>query len=104
MHTATFLSGWDTLIVMAPLVGLMALGMFGVDGKMASPQSDRKHPRTFCTTNQGGQSSLTDPDGRPWISTGSNADRTSVGVSAVDAMRVQEILAELREDRRIASR
>lgn len=98
MHTA-FLSSWDTLIVMAPIVGLMALGMFGLDGMMVAPRSERKHPREFCGATQNGRQELSDPDGRAWTASPRHMRRSRAGVRAVDTMRVAEILAELRQDR-----
>ena len=65
MHFATFLSTWDTLLIMVPLVGMMALGMFGMDERLASPRTHVPRRHKFCGLDEDGQPFLSDPDGRP---------------------------------------
>lgn len=65
MHVTAFLSNWDTLVLMLPVLALMALGMFGIDERITSPKSSIPQRHKFCGLNPDGEPFFSDPDGRP---------------------------------------
>jgi hypothetical protein len=66
MHATNLLSEWDTLVIMIPFLGLMALGMFRLDERFASPKASVPRRQKFCGVDGDGAPLLSDPDGRPW--------------------------------------
>lgn len=65
MHSTTFLGPWDTAIVMAPLFGLLACWMFGLDERVTAPRT-RPARRHFCRPDWDERPRCSDPDGTPW--------------------------------------
>jgi hypothetical protein len=64
MHAS--ISGWDTAIIMAPLIGLLAFWMFGLDERVTRSKT-RGARRRFCKPDiSGGELACSDPDGKPW--------------------------------------
>jgi hypothetical protein len=66
MHEVIFASGWDTALLMVPFVGLMALSVFRLDERIATPRPHKKTRREFCHQDRHGNPFLFDPDGKPW--------------------------------------
>jgi len=60
-------SGWDTLFVAAPFIGLILAGLLRLDSSLANPR--RRHQRRYPSigTDNNGRVFLSDPDGRPWF-------------------------------------
>lgn len=56
------LSGWATLILMLPFVGLLGLSLFGLGGSLAAPRRRFRNRRRFCELMEDGQLRLLDPD------------------------------------------
>lgn len=57
------LQGWDTLVLVAPILALLAIMFFGLDVRCASARRKPGIGRTFCEVDGNG---CTDPDGKPW--------------------------------------
>jgi len=66
MHFTESLPDWDILLIMVPFLGAMALGMFGLDEKIARGSKPRSRSRrAFCGIDPDGGHRLSDPDGNP---------------------------------------
>ena len=65
MHLASFLPSGDTIILIVPFLGLMAMTMLRLDEHLASPKVVIPRRRKFCEVAGDGQISFSDPDGRP---------------------------------------
>jgi hypothetical protein len=63
MHSADLLTGWDTAILIVPVIGFLAFWMFGLDERVAAPR-ERSTRRRFCVADGSGPSGFCDPDGR----------------------------------------
>ena len=63
MQAVQLHQGWDTAILIAPFFGLLALWMFGLDERVATPR-ERRARRRFCHTGPDGRAEFCDPDGR----------------------------------------
>jgi len=61
-------SGWDTLLVAIPLLGLLLAGNLHLDEIVAAPKRRRPRRSPVCGTDETGRLILSDPDGRPWPS------------------------------------
>ena len=68
MHDQVFASGWDTLLLIIPFVGMMAMGMLGLDERVAAPRQENRSGRHFCGEDGDGAVHFSDPDGRPCLS------------------------------------
>lgn len=66
MHSASVLSGWDTALLIVPFAALMAMAMFGLDERLASPSGPPRRNRKFCGVDSEGQPVVSDPDGKRW--------------------------------------
>jgi hypothetical protein len=44
MHDIALQSGWETFLLVAPLVGLLLVGIFRLDTRVASPKQQRDQP------------------------------------------------------------
>ncbi len=66
MHDTAGFSGWDTFVLMLPFIGMMAVGMFGLDEGLATSKGGKRCRRSFCGEDGQGRPLLSDPDGRPW--------------------------------------
>lgn len=66
MQDTVLQSGWETLLVAIPFVGILLVGLFRLDELIASPKRRKaaKRPASGCDRN--GRLLLSDPDGRPW--------------------------------------
>ncbi len=66
MQDTVLQSGWQTLLVAVPSVGILVVGLFRLDELIASPKRRKavKRPASGCDRN--GRLLLSDPDGRPW--------------------------------------
>jgi hypothetical protein len=58
-------SNRDTLLLTAPLLILMFLGIFRLDQRLATPKTSRRARRDACGVDANGREILCDPDGRP---------------------------------------
>jgi hypothetical protein len=56
----------DILILSAPFLLFLALGMLGLDTHIASPTRGSTTRRFFCEADGNGIPHLSDPDGRTW--------------------------------------
>jgi hypothetical protein len=66
LNFSEFFSDWDVLLIMIPFLAVMALGMFGLDEKVASPsKQEMRTRRAFCGIDPDGRFCLSDPDGKP---------------------------------------
>ena len=63
MIGSSMLPGWATVVVAVPILGVLAMTMFGLDGRCANPKRRHGSRRLFC---EAGGDGPTDPDGRPW--------------------------------------
>jgi hypothetical protein len=63
MFATDILSSSDTAILMAPLFGLLAFWMFGLDERVTTPRSQSGR-RRFCQPDTGTGPGFSDPDGR----------------------------------------
>ena len=68
MHESIVASGWDTLLLGIPFIGLLFLGFFRLDeliiGRKPSPEGVA--PRNFSGgLDANGETVVRDPDGRP---------------------------------------
>ena len=59
-------SGWDTVLVAVPLIGLLLGTLFRVDEIFASGKREMRRNRPFCGMDDDGEPLLSDPDGRLW--------------------------------------
>jgi hypothetical protein len=57
----------DTILLALPFIGLMAMCVFGLDERLASPKTVIPRRKKFCELV--GQVTFSDPDGRPLIVT-----------------------------------
>ncbi len=73
MEHQAFLSEWDTLVLMVPFLVVLAIGMFGLDERIATRKHAAKGRRFFCEVGKNGCSFLSDPDGKQW-KTGPNRE------------------------------
>jgi hypothetical protein len=66
VQDAVLKSGWENLLVAAPFVGMLLLGLFRLDEIIASPRRARAVKRPASCRDENGRLLLSDPDGRPW--------------------------------------
>ena len=66
MVEASGLPSWDLFVLVAPILGLLGMLMFGVDEQCASLRERRAARRSFCEVGGTGPATLSDPDGRVW--------------------------------------
>lgn len=66
MHDSVLNSGLESLLIAAPLVGVLFFGMFRLDAIFASPRQAARTRRPPSGTDKQGRMLLSDPDGRPW--------------------------------------
>ena len=59
-------SGWDTVLVAVPFIGLLLATLFRVDEIFASSKREMRRRRAPCGMDEDGEPLLTDPDGRRW--------------------------------------
>ncbi|MGO8759628.1 MAG: hypothetical protein ACLQG3_16035 [Terracidiphilus sp.] len=69
MHDIALQSGWETILLAAPLVGMVLVGVFRLDVIAAAPQRQAASRRPLSGTDENGHILFTDPDGRPWPDT-----------------------------------
>jgi len=55
----------DTLVLTIPFFGMLAMTMFGLDERIATPRKRPGARRFFCETEGTGRAFLSDPDGKP---------------------------------------
>lgn len=61
----TFLhSGRETLLYAIPTLGLLVIGIFGLEGRMARPKGKLVRQRMPCGVDSEGEPMVIDPDGR----------------------------------------
>ncbi|MFZ0392832.1 MAG: hypothetical protein WCF17_18410 [Terracidiphilus sp.] len=77
MSPANVLSEWDTALLMAPFVAMLAAWMFGLDELVFKPRAKRR--ARFSLTEANGRVAFTDPDGRPWKIAAGAGRRTAWG-------------------------
>ena len=58
-------SGWDTVLIAAPFVGLLFAVVFRLDEVFVRRDRPIQSLRRPCGTDENGEPLLTDPDGRP---------------------------------------
>lgn len=58
------LSNWATVVLMIPFGILLAMAVFGLDTRLATPRTGRSLRVRFCEVGANGQAELADPDGR----------------------------------------
>ncbi|MGH9343960.1 MAG: hypothetical protein ACRD19_09395 [Terriglobia bacterium] len=61
-------TGWDTVLVALPFIGLLLATLFHVDEIFAAHDRRLSPVRPPCGVDEDGQPLLTDPDGRLWRS------------------------------------
>ena len=66
MHDFVLKSGWETLLVALPFLGVLLAGFFRIDQVIATPRRAKAVRRPACGIDQSGRALMTDPDGRPW--------------------------------------
>lgn len=60
------LPGWDTVILVVPILALLAMMMFKLDERCASPRRSQGARRPFCEVGGSHPPAFSDPDGRLW--------------------------------------
>ena len=65
MHFANLLPSGDTIVIILPFLGLMAMSILGLDERFAAPKMAIPRRRKFCEVAKDGHISFSDPDGRP---------------------------------------
>ena len=83
MHGTALVTGWDTVLLIAPCAALMFLAMFGLDANIAALRRVRGRRPRLCEIDATGQPLLWDPDGRTW--SGLNGTRRSRDLRKVKA-------------------
>ncbi len=66
MPVGDSLSTWATVVLMVPFGILLAMSVFGVDARLATPRAGRSARVRFCEIGDDGTPELADPDGRLW--------------------------------------
>ena len=66
MQDIALQSGWETLLLAAPFVGMVLVGVFRLDTIMAAPKTDQDARQWVPGNDTKGRVLLSDPDGRPW--------------------------------------
>jgi hypothetical protein len=66
MHITSCLPSWDTLVLTAPFLAILAMGVLGLDENFFVPKQGPRGRRSFCGVDRKGRAILSDPDGRPW--------------------------------------
>jgi hypothetical protein len=66
MQEITLKSGWDTLLIGIPLIGMLVIAFFRLDEKLATTKVKLARERAACGEDENGEAILTDPDGRRW--------------------------------------
>lgn len=64
--SAPGLPGIDILVLIAPFLAILAMGMTGLDERFANPHRNIEGRRFFCEVDDRGRSFLSDPDGKLW--------------------------------------
>jgi len=64
---------WDTVLVAAPFVIMLALGIFRLDVILARPKGEAVSADRVWGTDRWGEPLLCDPDGRDWGTEGASA-------------------------------
>jgi hypothetical protein len=59
-------SGWENLLLAAPFVGMVLVGIFRLDQIAADPKHQRGRRPRLIGNDENGRLLLGDPDGRPW--------------------------------------
>jgi hypothetical protein len=59
-------SGWETMLFAVPLISMLLIGFFRLDGVVATPKRPDGPRRIECGQDEEGRTILTDPDGRRW--------------------------------------
>lgn len=84
MHDIALQSGWETLLLAAPFIGMVLIGIFRLD-EIATNSRRGQRPRFNGTSlnenDENGQILLPDPDGRPWPNSGPGFGSHSPGVT-----------------------
>lgn len=62
MNDSFYQSGWDFVILVAPMLALLVLSSFRLDQFLARPHRGRR----ALNLSPGGDGAGFDPDGRPW--------------------------------------
>lgn len=71
------LSTWATVVLMIPFGILLAMAVFGLDTRLATPRAGRSSRVRFCEVDANGEADLADPDGRIWRRNGPERDATA---------------------------
>ena len=66
MGGSSVLPGSDTLVLAIPFLGLLAMMMFGLDERSATPRRRPVSRRFFCGVDGANRAFLSDPDGTLW--------------------------------------
>jgi len=66
VNEAVLHSGWETVLIAVPLIGILLIGIFRLDELFATPKQRPKPQRPASGMDKDGQPLLSDPDGRPW--------------------------------------
>jgi hypothetical protein len=82
MGSVEFVSGWDTIILMIPFLGILVLYLFRLDEKFAAPKAPPKSRRVFCGLDPDDGPYLSDPDGQPWCGHGVRQVEARLGPAA----------------------
>ena len=67
MGGAAALPGGDTFVLAFPFLAVLAMAMFGLDERAATPKQSSRARRSFCGVDGSGRALLSDPDGKPWL-------------------------------------
>lgn len=59
-------SGWDTLLIGVPLIGMLVIAFFRLDEKIVTTKVKLVCERPACGEDENGEAIVTDPDGRRW--------------------------------------
>jgi hypothetical protein len=70
MQPALFLPSPDTLLLTLPFFAILGLAMLGLDERVATPRHEKRAHRGFCGVDWKGRPVLSDPDGKPFHSSG----------------------------------
>jgi hypothetical protein len=66
MQEITLKSGWETLVIGVPLIGMLLIAFFRLDERFATSKPKLARERRVCGQDEDGEAIMTDPDGRRW--------------------------------------
>ena len=66
MGWSPVLPGWEAFHAGTSNIGILALTIFGLDERFATPKRTPGTRRFFCEVDGKGRRFISDPDGRPW--------------------------------------